>query len=153
MTQRQALIWDLWHGNHVGYDALSIHLNNTLSKWNNAFLYSYLLCIKELVYNHSLENLLEDIPWTFVVCLLCRLYSDYIYEAKYIRYNTSSQLFHKSVIKFIERHSECRRHHSRRACAYNASLETYEVSTIHILVWFPEYKTYTSLVSCVQDIY
>lgn len=56
-----------------------------------------------------------------------RLYSDYIYEARYIAYPTSPQLFHEVVLEALRNHSDCLQHASLRSCIYNSSIETFKV--------------------------
>lgn len=56
-----------------------------------------------------------------------RLYSDYIYEARFIKYPVSRHLFHEAVVDAIKNHTDCRKHNSLRACAYNATLETFKI--------------------------
>ncbi|KAL4225892.1 hypothetical protein ACF0H5_013880 [Mactra antiquata] len=56
-----------------------------------------------------------------------RLFSDYIYEARFIKYQVGVQLFHDAVIDAIKNHTECRKHYSLRACAYNDTLENFKI--------------------------
>ncbi|XP_022299236.2 uncharacterized protein LOC111108042 [Crassostrea virginica] len=55
-----------------------------------------------------------------------RLFSDYIYEAPLRHYLLSLEDFHQAVHRTISKHKACWKHYSIRACAYNASLETYK---------------------------
>ncbi|XP_045164819.2 carbohydrate sulfotransferase 15-like [Mercenaria mercenaria] len=56
-----------------------------------------------------------------------RLYSDYLYEARFVHYPVSRQLFHEAVTDAIQNHTDCRKHTSVRACAYNGTLETFKI--------------------------
>ncbi|KAH3862723.1 hypothetical protein DPMN_025695 [Dreissena polymorpha] len=57
-----------------------------------------------------------------------RLYSDYVFESLFLGYPVSKQGFHQRVLSTIAAHKLCRKYQSARACAYNSSLETWEVS-------------------------
>ncbi|KAK3610592.1 hypothetical protein CHS0354_009040 [Potamilus streckersoni] len=67
-----------------------------------------------------------------------RVYSDYIYEGKILRYNLSKADFHEAVLKAIKNHEDCRQYFTERGCAYNGSLETYKarlrVGMYHIFI-------------------
>ncbi|KAH3862721.1 hypothetical protein DPMN_025695 [Dreissena polymorpha] len=56
-----------------------------------------------------------------------RLYSDYVFESLFLGYPVSKQGFHQRVLSTIAAHKLCRKYQSARACAYNSSLETWEV--------------------------
>ena len=59
-----------------------------------------------------------------------RLYSDYIYEARFLQYNISRRDFHETVLEVIQRHKECSAKFSVRACAYNHSIDPFKVNFI-----------------------
>ncbi|XP_052778983.1 carbohydrate sulfotransferase 15-like [Mya arenaria] len=86
-----------------------------------------------------------------------RIYSDYIYEARFLRYPTSPQLFHKAVTRAIKMHNDCRKHSSLRACAYNNTLENYQarvrVGLYHVYIrdWIETFSRAQVLVVRSED--
>lgn len=86
-----------------------------------------------------------------------RLYSDYIYEARFLHYPVSPHLFHEAVVEAINNHTECRKYASIRACAYNSSIETYKVrlrvGMYHIFIsdWLEVFPSENILVVKSED--
>ncbi|XP_060557337.1 carbohydrate sulfotransferase 15-like [Ruditapes philippinarum] len=88
-----------------------------------------------------------------------RLYSDYIYEARYIRYPLSSQLFHEAVIDAIKNHTDCRKYTTIRACAYNGTIETFKIRlrvgmySVFIKDWLQVFQPENILVVKAEDTF
>ncbi|KAH3819858.1 hypothetical protein DPMN_121600 [Dreissena polymorpha] len=87
-----------------------------------------------------------------------RAYSDYIYEARFLRYPTNPQLFHAAVIDAMRNHTDCwRHHHSVRACAYNNTIESMKVrlrvGMYHIFIqdWIDVFSSDNILVIKAED--
>ena len=64
--------------------------------------------------------------------LFYRLYSDYIYEARWKHYPISPSNFHGTVLDVIHRHEQCLRDYPIRACAYNNTIDPFKVGSLWI---------------------
>ncbi|XP_046585351.1 carbohydrate sulfotransferase 15-like [Haliotis rubra] len=78
-------------------------------------------CLTNADYIHHLN------PGTKIIVALRnpvdRVYSDYLYELKYLKYKPDTLDFHKRIIQAIYRFKGCLKHYSLRRCVYDSKLE------------------------------
>ena len=74
-------------------------------------------------------DLVNVYTFSMISLFFSRLYSDYIFEARFLGYHTSPSNFHTTVLDVIHGHEKCQRENPIRACVYKRRIDQYKVGS------------------------
>ncbi|XP_053404910.1 carbohydrate sulfotransferase 15-like [Mercenaria mercenaria] len=86
-----------------------------------------------------------------------RLWSDYLYLAKYFNYKTSPESFHQHTVDAIAIYDDCLKYFTHRGCAYNESIGSIQmrlrmgIYDIHVSDWLRIFPRKQLLIVRTED--